>query len=220
VYRQVIGPGVQKTLGDQRSATRPNEENLVRENSANSVLLVDDDPSMRELLSSRLEAAGFEARQAEDGIDGLVKLRDELPEVIISDIQMPRMSGVEFVSVVRHRFPSIPVIILSGSSPVELPTEAEPDAWFEKGPLQFRELLQSLRDLVRKTPDRADVPQVVNTPVRTRPCGAGEFVLTCPDCLRRFQVMSRSENKTAERTAVCAHCEAHVPFLVESSEPA
>jgi DNA-binding response OmpR family regulator len=191
----------------------------MRENSANSVLLVDDDASMRELLSSRLEAAGFEARQAEDGIDGLVKLRDELPGVIISDIQMPRISGIEFVSVVRLRFPSIPVIILSGSSPVDLPAEAGPDAWFEKGSLQIRELLQALHDLVRKTPDRANVPQVVSTPVRTRPCGAGQFVLTCPDCLRRFQVMSSSDNKTVERTAVCTHCEAHVPFLVESSKP-
>jgi len=192
----------------------------MREVSANSVLLVDDDPSTREILQMQLQEAGFEARQAEDGIDGLVKLRDELPNVIISDIQMPRMSGIEFVSVVRLRFPSIPVIILSGSSPVELPTEAEPDAWFEKGSLQIRELLQALQDLVRKTPDRANVPLVVSTPVRTRPCGAGEFVLTCPDCLRQFQVMSSSDNKTVERTAVCTHCEAHVPFLVESSEPA
>ena len=89
----------------------------MREVSANSVLLVDDDPSVRDLLSMRLEEAGFEARQAEDGIDGLVKLRDELPKVIISDLQMPRMSGIEFISVVRRRFPSIPVIVLSGSIP-------------------------------------------------------------------------------------------------------
>ena len=87
----------------------------MRDVSANGVLLVDDDPSIRDLLSMQLEEAGFEARQAEDGIDGLVKLRDELPKVIISDLQMPRMSGIEFISVVRRRFPSIPVIVLSGS---------------------------------------------------------------------------------------------------------
>ena len=191
----------------------------MRENSANTTLPVDDDPSMRKLLSSRLEEEGFEARQAENGIDGLVKLREALPEVIISDIQMPRMSGIEFVSVVRLRFPSIPVIILSGSSAVEPPTEAEPDAWFEKGSLQIRELLQALHDLVQNKSDRTDVPQVVRTPVRTPPCGPGQFVLTCPDCLRRFQVMSSSDNKTVERTAICTQCEAHVPFLVESSEP-
>ena len=75
--------------------------------SPNSVLLVDDDPNLREILSIRLEKAGFEARQAADGIDGLVKLRDELPKVIIVDVQMPRMAGIEFISVVRRRFPFI-----------------------------------------------------------------------------------------------------------------
>jgi CheY-like chemotaxis protein len=192
----------------------------MRENFANRVLLVDDDPSIRELLSSRLEAAGFEARQAEDGIDGLAKLRNELPKAIISDIQMPRMSGIEFVAVVRHRFPSIPVIILSGSSPVELPTEAEPDAWFEKGSLQIGEFLQTIDDLIRKTPERANVPQVVSAPVRTRPGFAGYFILTCTECLRTFRATSTPGNKAVERTAVCTHCEAHVPFLMESSEPA
>ena len=71
----------------------------------NSVLLVDDDPSVRALLSRQLKKEGFETREAEDGIEGLVKLRNELPGVIISDLEMPRMSGIEFVSVVRRRFP-------------------------------------------------------------------------------------------------------------------
>jgi CheY-like chemotaxis protein len=87
----------------------------MHDGSADSVLLVDDDPAVRRSLSKRLEAAGFEAQQAEDGIDGLVKLRDKLPKVIISDLQMPRMSGIEFISVVRRRFPSMPIIVLSGS---------------------------------------------------------------------------------------------------------
>src|SRR5271169_247419 len=111
--------------------------------SANSVLLVDDDPSIREILAVELEEAGFKAQQAEDGIDGLVKLRDELPQVIISDLQMPRMSGFEFISVVRRRFPFIPVIVLSGSIPSELPAEIKPDRCFEKSPQQITELLQA-----------------------------------------------------------------------------
>ncbi len=192
----------------------------MRDVSANSVLLVDDDPAIRDVLSEQLEEAGFEAQQAEDGIDGLVKLRDKLPKVIISDIQMPRMSGIEFISVVRRRFPSIPVIVLSGSIQRELPAEAKPDRWFEKSAQQIPDLLQAVHELVRKTPDPANLPQVVSTPVRTRPDGAGYFVLTCTDCLRIFQVTSTPENKTMERTAVCVHCEARVPFLIESSEPA
>jgi CheY-like chemotaxis protein len=182
-------------------------------------LLVDDDPSIRDILSSQLEEAGFEAQQAEDGIDGLVKLRAKLPKVIISDLQMPRMSGIEFISVVRRRFPSIPVIVLSGSVQRELPAEVKPDRWFRKCPQQIPELLQAVHDLARITPDRAYLPQVISTPVRTRPDGDGYFVLTCTDCLRLFQVTSAPENKTVERTAVCVHCEARVPFLIESSEP-
>jgi CheY-like chemotaxis protein len=192
----------------------------MRENSPESVLLVDDDPAIRINLSMQLEAAGIEARQAEDGIDGLVKLRDRLPHVIISDLMMPRMSGIEFISVVRRRFPAMPVIVLSGSNPVELPPEAQPDVWFEKGRLQVPELLQAIRHLARKTSDCALLPQMIHTPIRTHPNGAGYIVLTCTDCLRLFEVASKPEDKTVERTAVCVYCAACIPFLVESLQPA
>jgi CheY-like chemotaxis protein len=191
----------------------------MRDDSANSVLLVDDDPTLRDLLSTQLEEAGFNAEQAEDGIDGLVKLWDLLPTVIISDLQMPRMSGVESISVVRWRFPSIPVIVLSGSIQRELPAEAKPDRWFRKGAQQIPELLQAVHDLARTTPDRAYIPQVISIPVRTRPGGAGYFVLTCRGCLRSFQVTSTHESKAGEQAATCVHCEARVPFLIEGSEP-
>jgi CheY-like chemotaxis protein/DNA-directed RNA polymerase subunit RPC12/RpoP len=181
---------------------------------------VDDDPSIRDFLSMQLEEAGFEAWQAEDGIDGLVKLRDELPRVIISDIQMPRMSGIEFISVVRRRFPSIPIIAISGSISSELLEETKPNAWFEKGSLQVHGLLQAVHDLVRKTPDCADFPQVVTTPVRVQPGFAGYFILTCTDCLRTFRATRTPENKRVDGTAVCTYCEARVPYLIESAEPA
>jgi CheY-like chemotaxis protein len=189
----------------------------MRELSSNSVLLVDDDPDTREILSMQLEEAGFEAQQAEDGIDGLVKLRDKIPNVIISDIQMPRMSGFEFISVVRRRFPFMPVVVLSGSIPDEVPAGTKPDVWFEKGELNFSELLRSLHDLVRITPDRVDLPEVVTVANRTGPGFAGDYVLNCTDCLRTFRTTSAPENKTVGRTAICTHCEAPVSFLIESS---
>jgi len=192
----------------------------MRDVSANSVLLVDDDPSIREILSMELQEAGFKAQQAEDGIDGLVKLRDALPKVIISDLQMPRMSGVEFISVVRRRFPSIPVIVLSGLIPIQLPAEIKADRWFEKSPQQIHELVQSVQDLARKTPDLTNLPQVVTTPVRVRPGFAGYFILTCTDCLRTFRAASTPENKRVDRTAICTYCAARVPYLIESTEPA
>jgi CheY-like chemotaxis protein len=192
----------------------------MHEVSENSVLLVDDDPSLRGLLSIRLERAGFEVRQAEDGIDGLVKLRDELPKVIISDLQMPRMSGVEFISVVRRRFPSVPIIALSGTIPSEFPAQAEPDVWFEKGALQVPALLQAIHGLVRKTRDSADLRQVVTPPVRLRPGVAADFILTCTDCLRTFGATNMPEDKSVDRTATCTYCEACVPYLIESTPAA
>jgi CheY-like chemotaxis protein len=196
------------------------EEKVMRDVSANSVLLVDDDPVIRYALSKHLENAGFEAQQAEDGIDALVKLRNKLPKVIISDLQMPGMSGIEFIWVVRQRFPFIPIIVLSGTIERELPEEIMPDRWFRKSPEQIPELLQAVHDLARKTPDPAYRPQVIGTPVRTHARGDGYFVLTCTDCLRVFEVTSTPEDKSVERTAVCVHCEARVPFLIESLEPA
>jgi CheY-like chemotaxis protein len=181
--------------------------------SPNSVLLVDDDRSLRDVLSVCLKEAGFEARQAEDGIDALVKLRDELPSVIISDVQMPRMAGIEFISVVRRRFPSIRVIGLSGAIPDEVPKESKPDVWFDKDGLNISELLHAVDDLVRRPPARTELPQELTTPARTF---AGYIILTCPDCLRTFRATGTPENKAREATAVCIYCEARVPYVIES----
>ena len=187
--------------------------------SARRVLLVDDEPAIRDILSIRLKEAGFEAEQAGDGIDGLAKLRKGLPHLIISDIEMPRMSGIEFISIVRRRFPQLPVIVLSGLPQASLPPEAAPDAWFEKSALRFDEFLKAVRDWARKTSDRAYLPQVIHRPLRTRPDGAGYFQLTCTDCLRSFKLLNDPEINTVERTALCVHCQARLPFLVEESEP-
>lgn len=187
--------------------------------SASCVLLVDDEPAIRDVLSMELRNAGFEAQEARDGIDALVKLRNSHPHVIISDLQMPRMSGVEFITVVRRRFPQIPVIVFSGSTPHEFPPEFRPDGWFAKGSLKLPDLLHAVRTLAEKTPEHPNSRQVISTPVRTLRNGAAYIVLTCTDCLREFQLESSPEIKSIERTATCLHCEARIPYLAESSDP-
>jgi len=190
------------------------------EGCAGYVLLVDDDSSIRELLSRLLATEGFQAIHAEDGIDGLVKLRERLPNVIICDLKMPRMTGFEFIEIVRRRFPTIPVVVLTGSIPLEFSEKIKPDCWFEKSMLRFPELVRTINYLARKTPDHVDLPQRLSSPIRVRPDGAGYIVLTCPDCLRSFKVASAPENRTQAQTAVCTHCQARIPFLLESLEKA
>jgi CheY-like chemotaxis protein len=187
---------------------------------ANCVLLVEDEPSIRNLLSSHLEKGGFQSIHAVDGIDAIVKLRDTLPKVIISDLEMPRMSGIEFIRVVRRRFPTIPVIVLSGLTPDGFPANTGPDLWLEKSDVRFPDVLRAVEELALKTPDYVDPPQVVTPPARTRPGFAGYFMLTCPDCLRTFRAERTLGNKGVKGTAVCPHCEALVPYLMERSEPA
>src|SRR5580658_3417570 len=141
------------------------KEDLMPPASENCVLLVDDNPSIRNLLSWHLEKAGFEVFHAEDGIEALGKLRDRLPKVIISDLQMPRMSGFEFIGVVRRRFPTIPVIAFSGSIPSELPEETKPDRWFDKSVEILPDLMRIVHELARTVPNHIDLPQVAPTPV-------------------------------------------------------
>ena len=71
------------------------------------VLVVDDDPSVRETVATVLISAGYDVAAAKDGFGALMQLRKMLPEVIVSDLNMPQMSGYELLSVVRQRFPQI-----------------------------------------------------------------------------------------------------------------
>ena len=182
------------------------------------VLLVDDDPSIRELLSIHLEKVGLRAIHAEDGIDALVRLRETLPRVIVTDMLMPRMTGWEFIAVVRRRFPTIPVVVMSESIPIEFSEHIKPDCWFEKSMLGFPEFVRTVNYLAQKAPNHIDLTQVISLPIRARLGSAGYIDLTCPDCLRSFEAASSQESPMPEQTAVCVYCQARVPFVIESSE--
>src|ERR1039457_2811938 len=77
------------------------------------ILVVDDQYLIRETARQMLESGGYEVLTAVDGLDGLNALRKSLPDLIISDLNMPRMSGFEFLAVVRERFPHVATIAVS-----------------------------------------------------------------------------------------------------------
>ena len=78
------------------------------------ILVVDDEPLIRQTSAMVLASNGYEVRTAGDGFEALIELRQALPDLIISDLSMPNMSGFELLSVVRRRFPEIPVIAITG----------------------------------------------------------------------------------------------------------
>ncbi len=80
-----------------------------------SVLVVDDDPDVREVMSLALESSGYEARVAADGRDALAKLADGRPCVMLVDLMMPVMDGIELVRHLRREASTatIPIVIVS-----------------------------------------------------------------------------------------------------------
>ena len=64
-------------------------------NTSGTLLIVDDDSSIRELLSQVLSEIGYSVRTAENGFSALREIRNEVPELLLSDLNMPGMSGFE-----------------------------------------------------------------------------------------------------------------------------
>ena len=86
-----------------------------------TVLTVDDSRTMRDMLRIALIDAGFDVVQAEDGVHGLELLQGTRPDVIITDINMPRMDGYGFMQGVRADAQSraIPILVLTTESSPE-----------------------------------------------------------------------------------------------------
>ncbi len=106
-------------------------------------------------MSAILEGKGFAVRVAEDGFAGLKTLRAMPPDIIISDLRMPNMSGFEFLAVVRRRFPHIPVIAISGEYVMEgMPPGLLIDVFFQKRGYTPAELFGAMRRLISESPIR------------------------------------------------------------------
>ncbi|MFZ1909145.1 MAG: response regulator [Burkholderiales bacterium] len=81
------------------------------------ILVVDDDPDIVGLMRLHLSSAGYEVRTAQDGIEAGYMVLAEAPDLIISDVSMPNMDGIAFVSALRADTtqPHIPVIFLTSA---------------------------------------------------------------------------------------------------------
>ena len=79
------------------------------------VLIVDDEPQVRKLLETFLDRAGFVVRVASDGLEALALLREEIPDLVITDVTMPNLNGLELTHRLRssHKTARIPILMLS-----------------------------------------------------------------------------------------------------------
>jgi CheY-like chemotaxis protein len=182
-----------------------------------TLLIVDDEPSIRESLSHVLTEIGYGVRLAEDGFSALREMRHELPDLLLSDLNMPGMSGFELLSVVRRRFPTMRTIAMSGSfSGDEVPSGVTADSFFEKGS-SIRSLLKIIEG--RAPSARKAVPKAaVLAPLwiqRNRNDASAEPYVTipCPECLRSFY-QAVGGVLSLVREANCVHCRTAVHYAI------
>jgi CheY-like chemotaxis protein len=124
--------------------------------SKHQVLVVDDDASVRDSVARLLMSAGYDVAAAEDGLAALSHLNKTTPDVIVSDLNMPRMSGFDLLAVVRRCFPGIVTVAMSGAyrNSDDLPPEVIADGFYAKGDHPHN-LFGILAQLLRSVPARS-----------------------------------------------------------------
>jgi two-component system chemotaxis response regulator CheY len=118
------------------------------------ILVVEDDESIRNLIVSQLQDAGFEVSTAADGLEGLEAIRDRRPDAVLLDINMPRMDGFTVLERLKSdpETSDLPVLMLSAqSSPEDIRRAVQLGANDYIGkPFESRQLLRRVDRMIRK----------------------------------------------------------------------
>ena len=84
-------------------------------NTPYRVLVVDDDENFGQIIAETLMAAGYEVQTADDGLRGYLRYLDQQPEIVLTDIQMPELDGLEMIRCIRTINPNVKAIYISGA---------------------------------------------------------------------------------------------------------
>lgn len=116
-----------------------------------TILVVEDNPYSREMLSHVLNGEGFSVITAEDGLQALELVKDVQPDLIITDINMPNIDGIELTKQLREQFKStsLPIVVVSalGGEMISKAIEAGADEAMQK-PLQLDSLFTLVRQIL------------------------------------------------------------------------
>ena len=117
------------------------------------ILIVDDDRSIRRTLKDILEFEKYDVEEAEDGLTCLVKVKQDKFDVIIMDIKMPKMDGMDAIDRLQDLYPDIPVIMISGHGDIDTAVEAVKKGAFDflSKPPDLNRLLITVRNALDKS---------------------------------------------------------------------
>jgi two-component system nitrogen regulation response regulator NtrX len=118
-----------------------------------NILIIDDEKAIRKTLTEILSYEGYKIEEAGDGEEGLKKFRDKPYDVVLCDIKMPKLDGLEFLDKAREVNPDVPVIMISGHGTIETAVEAVKKGAYDyiSKPPDLNRLLITIRNAMDKT---------------------------------------------------------------------
>jgi len=130
--------------------------------SKEQILIIDDEANLRRVLAAQLGREGYEVHTAEDGEKGLALLREHHIDLVISDLRMPKVDGMEVLRQALQMDPNLPVVIITAHGTVDNAVEALKTGAF---------------DYITKPFDQNEVKAIVRKALRTRDLAAAEYTV-------------------------------------------
>ena len=115
-----------------------------------TLLIVDDEPEIRAELAEYFEGKGYRVEQAADGLEALDQVAVAMPDVVITDLKMPRCDGFELIRRLRAAHASLPIVAIAGTfahADLDRAGDLGAQATMRK-PIRLRELAETLRALL------------------------------------------------------------------------
>ncbi|MFF2778945.1 response regulator transcription factor [Streptomyces sp. NPDC058052] len=122
-------------------------------NASERILIVDDEPAVREALRRSLAFEGYATREAVDGVDALAAMESYAPDLVVLDVQMPRMDGLTAARRIRAAGSTVPILMLTARDTVGdrvTGLDAGADDYLVK-PFELDELFARIRALLRRS---------------------------------------------------------------------
>jgi DNA-binding response OmpR family regulator len=126
------------------------------------ILIVEDEKDLVKILRYNLEKEGYKVKHANDGETGLSMFRKESPDLVLLDIMLPKLDGIEFCKIVRQASKTPIIILTAKKDEVDrvLGLEMGADDYVTK-PFSVREILARIKVILRRVSEKGDMPSVV-----------------------------------------------------------
>ncbi len=116
-----------------------------------NILAVDDDKNLLDLLVDTLTAIGYRTVPAHGGVPALERLKDERFDLMITDIRMPDLDGIQLLKKVRRHYPDMPVLFITGFASPEMIGQATPDGFLAK-PFRIAQIESLIESTLQRKP--------------------------------------------------------------------